>query len=209
MRRSGATPPLKESQASTRCQAVYRVLWLFSVSPSQASFFFQSSECRPQKRNQKGSPLHPDPASRDSPRSIVASGAGAMGHPWPGAPLAASMPLVPLRNDCARPPEGAGSLPHALSHVRVHSALRIHAFLPRDVEPGRSDYKTLENRGRRQATATKKPPEGGFLIPLRPGAACGGTGSRRGSTGSWSAASPGGRCRCLRRRWAACRIPAR
>ncbi len=105
--------------------AVYRVLRMFFVSPSQASHFSHSSECRPQKSNQKGLPLHPGPASRAFPRSVIATGAGAMGHPWPGAPLAASMPLVPLCNDCARPPEGAGSLPQLLSYMQFRSALQM------------------------------------------------------------------------------------
>ncbi len=34
-------------------------------------------------------------------------GHAAMGHPWPIAALAASMPLNPLHNDSGRPPEGA------------------------------------------------------------------------------------------------------
>jgi hypothetical protein len=61
------------------------------------------------KSNQKRLPRHP--ALRFAPGSFAPSpfqGPGAKGHPWPIAPLAASMPLNPFHDDSAHPPEGAG-----------------------------------------------------------------------------------------------------
>ena len=40
---------------------------------------------------------------------VLLRGPAYMGHPWPITPLAASMRLVPLRNTCARPPDGTGA----------------------------------------------------------------------------------------------------
>src|SRR5690606_9894260 len=50
-----------------------------------------------------------------------------------------------------------------------------------------------------------------FRHPLSPPAvaACGGTAARREWTANRYTALPSGRCRYPRRRWAACRIPAR
>jgi len=59
----------------------------------------------PAKSNQKVLPLASGPTSSGSLAPSLLQGPAAKGHPWPIAALAASMPLNPLRNDSARPPE--------------------------------------------------------------------------------------------------------
>ena len=54
----------------------------------------------------------------------------AKGHPWPIAPLAASMPLNPFRNDSARPPEVDSVVPGT-------SGLRWEAIGDSDSDPFR------------------------------------------------------------------------
>ncbi len=61
------------------------------------------------KSNQKRLPLHP--ALRCAQGSFAQSplqGSAYKGHPWPFKPLAASMRLALLRNDCAHPSERGG-----------------------------------------------------------------------------------------------------
>ncbi len=59
------------------------------------------------KSNQNRLPLHPAPASPGSPRSGAVPGARHEGPSMALAALAASLPLNPLHDTCARPAEGA------------------------------------------------------------------------------------------------------
>jgi len=49
-------------------------------------------------------------------------GPAAIGHPWPGAALAASMPLDPLRTACVRPAPKSRSVSSEVSRKRVTRA---------------------------------------------------------------------------------------
>ncbi len=63
------------------------------------------------------------------------------GHPWPFTPLAASMPLAPLRNDCARPPERGDwrcSLVSAMSRSGAVSTGLLDSTLRCEVKHRRS-----------------------------------------------------------------------
>jgi len=61
-----------------------------------------------EKSNQKRLPLHPALRfAQDSFAKLPFQGHGAKGHPWPIAPLAASMPLNPFHDNSAHPPDGA------------------------------------------------------------------------------------------------------
>ena len=90
-----------------------RVLLMVPVSPCRASPFSQSSGCRTTEKEPKGLAPSSGPTASGAltPSSLLATlalraalkcvrhkwrlGAGAKGHPWPVAPLVASMPLVP------------------------------------------------------------------------------------------------------------------
>ncbi len=101
----------------------------YLVSPPRASPFWGP------KRNQKGPSRHPAPASPGvirfahpsgqpsavtSLRSVsllpvLLRGSAYKGRPWPFTPLAASMPLAPLRNTSTRPPDGTLRAPGTLA----------------------------------------------------------------------------------------------
>jgi hypothetical protein len=57
-------------------------------------------------------------------------GPAAIGHPWPGAATAASLPRCPLRNTCVRP-LGKGQQIKIKSHSHSHSHGKIKRSQPR------------------------------------------------------------------------------
>jgi hypothetical protein len=78
---------------------------IFRVSPPRATHF--SLKCAKKSKQKKAHPIIRPRLRRGSFAPSLLRGSAYMGRPWPITPLAASMLLAPLRNDCAHPPEGA------------------------------------------------------------------------------------------------------
>ena len=76
---------------------------LYRFRPYGGSLFSRARIAGPEKSNQKGPAPMSGPPSSGSLVPVLLRGHAAIGHPWPGAASAASMPRCPLRNACARP----------------------------------------------------------------------------------------------------------
>ena len=60
------------------------------------------------------------------------------GHPWPFTPLAASMPLAPLRNDCTQPPERGDWRCCLVSAMSRSGAVSTGLWIPRSGAGGQT-----------------------------------------------------------------------
>jgi hypothetical protein len=94
-----------------------RFVQRFRGSPPRATHF--SLKCAKKSKQKKAHPIIRPRLRRGSFAPSSLRGSAYKGHPWPFKPLAASMPLAPLRNDCAHPPEGAIRTPETMGLIQV------------------------------------------------------------------------------------------
>ena len=71
-------------------------------------------KCAKKSKQKKAHPIIRPRLRRGSFAPSSLRGSAYKGHPWPFKPLAASMPLAPLRNDSTHPPEGAIRAPETI-----------------------------------------------------------------------------------------------
>ena len=91
-----------------------------------ATFFCQT----PQKKAKGLGPAIRPRLRRGSFAPSPLRGSAYKGRPWPFKPLAASMPLAPLRNDSTHPPERAIRAPETMGLIQLPWWFAIALLLP-------------------------------------------------------------------------------